>query len=151
MNIDSLQIDKIMLLLRYMEKDNKEIYELNAIKLAYMGDSIFSTYIRRHFIVNTDKKNSELNKCVNGIVCAPNQAKLMDIIQPMLNEPELEIVNRAKNLHFNNIAKNATPEEYTKATKFEALLGYLYLTNQEQRLQKFIEISLENYYDSGRN
>ena len=64
---------------------------------------------------------------------------------------ELEIVNRAKNLHFNNIAKNASPESYTKATEFEALLGYLYLTKQMERLQKFIDISLEEYYASGRN
>ena len=62
-----------------MEKDIKKIYELNAIKLAYMGDSVFSMYVRKHFIVNTDKKNADLNKCVNSVVCAPNQAKLMDI------------------------------------------------------------------------
>ena len=134
-----------------MEKDNKKVYELNAIKLAYMGDSVFSLYIRQHFIMNTDKKNSELNKSVNNIVCATNQAKLMEIIAPKLTEVEKEITNRAKNLHFNNIAKNTTPENYTKATEFEALLGYLYLTNQINRLQQFIDISLENYYDSGRN
>ncbi|MBQ7798796.1 MAG: Mini-ribonuclease 3 [Clostridia bacterium] len=134
-----------------MEKDNKQIYELNAIKLAYMGDSVFSLYVRKHFIVSTDKKNADLNKCVNAIVCATNQSKLMDIIRPMLDEVECEIVNRAKNLHFNNIAKNSSPEDYTKATEFEALLGYLYLTKQDERLQKFIDISLENYYDSGRN
>ena len=134
-----------------MEKNNKQIYELNAIKLAYMGDSVFSLYIRQHFIVNTDKKNSDLNKCVNSIVCATNQAKLMEIVMPALNETEAEIVNRAKNLHFNNIAKNASLESYTKSTEFEALLGYLYLTNQIERLQKFIDISLEEYYASGRN
>ncbi len=134
-----------------MNKIFKKVYELNAIKLAYMGDSVFSLYIRQHFIMNTDKKNSELNKCVNNIVCAGNQAKLMEIILPSLEGDEIDIVNRAKNLHFNNIAKNSTPEEYTKATQFEALLGFLYLTNQEERLQKFINISLENYYDSRRN
>ena len=134
-----------------MEKDIKKIYELNAIKLAYMGDSVFSMYVRKHFIVNTDKKNADLNKCVNSVVCAPNQAKLMDLIKQQLTETELDIVNRARNLHFNNIAKNSTPEQYSKATEFEALLGYLYLTNQFERLQKFIDISLENYYDSGRN
>lgn len=134
-----------------MEKDSKKIYELNAIKLAYMGDSVFSLYIRKHFIVNTDKKNADLNKCVNSIVCAPNQAKLMDLILPQLEDVELDIINRARNLHFNNIAKNSTPEEYSKATEFEALLGYLYLIGQFERLEKFINISLEKYYDSGRN
>ena len=134
-----------------MEKIDRKVYELNAIKLAYMGDSVFSMHIRQHFIMNTDKKNADLNKCVNSIVCAPNQAKLMDLIKDDLTEIELEITNRARNLHFNNIAKNSTPEEYSKATKFEALLGYLHLTGQNERLQKFINISLENYYDSGRN
>lgn len=134
-----------------MEKNVKKVYELNAIKLAYMGDSVFSLYIREHFIMNTDKKNAELNKCVNSIVCAPNQAQLMDLIESQLEPIELEVINRARNLHFNNIAKNSTPEQYSKATKFEALLGYLYLTEQHERLKKFIDISLENYYDSGRN
>lgn len=134
-----------------MENNDRRIYELNAIKLAYMGDSVFSMYVRKFFIMNTDKKNADLNKCVNSIVCAPNQALLMDAIISMLNEYELDIINRARNLHFNNIAKNSTPEQYSKATEFEALLGYLYLTNQIERLEKFINISLEKYYDSGRN
>ena len=134
-----------------MNTYNKKIYELNAIKLAYMGDSVFTLYIREHFIVNTDKKNSELNKCVNAIVCASNQAKLMEILMPNLQGEEIDIVNRAKNLHFNNIAKNSTPEQYTKATEFEALVGYLYLTKQNDKLKQIIDLSLENYYDSGRN
>jgi len=134
-----------------MEKNDKKVYELNAIKLAYMGDSVFTMYVRKHFIMNTDKKNADLNKCVNNIVCAGNQSKLMDMVRQSLSDIESEIVNRAKNLHFNNIAKNSTPEDYTKATEFEALLGYLYLTNQNERLQQIIDLSLENYYDSGRN
>ena len=72
------------------------------------------------------------------------------------------------NMGFANLVKNAytkhplydynnagafeeVEEKYPKATEFEALLGYLYLTNQHERLKKFIDISLENYYDSGRN
>ena len=53
-----------------------------------MGDSVFSLYIRKHFIMSTDKKNAELNKCVNAIVCATNQAKLMEVIAPMLDDIE---------------------------------------------------------------
>lgn len=134
-----------------MTKNNKQIYELNAIKLAYMGDSVFTLYIREHFIMCTDKKNADLNKCVNSIVCAKNQALLMDKVVTLVEGDEIDIVNRAKNLHFNNIAKNSTPEQYTKATQFEALLGYLYLTEQNEKLKKIIDLSLEDYYDSGRN
>lgn len=133
-----------------MEKNDKRVYELNAIKLAYMGDSVFSLYIRRYFIMNTDKKNSQLNKCVNNIVCAKNQAMLMDCIDG-LNEKELDIVARARNLHFNNIAKNSTLEQYSKATEFEALLGYWFLIGELDKVENIISMSVEKYYDSGRN
>ena len=134
-----------------MKDNNQKVYQLNAIKLAYMGDSVFTTYIRRYFILNTDNKNSQLNKIVNQIVCAVNQAKIMEKICGNLNETEQEIANRAKNLHFNNIAKNSTPEQYTKATEFEAVLGYWYLTEQYDKIEQVVNISLEMYYDSGRN
>lgn len=133
-----------------MDEIEKKVYELNAIKLAYMGDSVFSLYIRQYFIMHTDKKNAELNKCVNNIVCAKNQAKLMDEVKN-LSEREKDIVARARNLHFNNIAKNSTPEEYSKATEFEALLGYWYLTNQNAKIEQIIKFSLESYNDSRRN
>lgn len=132
-----------------MNEIEKKVYELNAIKLAYMGDSVFSLYIRQHFIMNTDKKNTDLNRCVNNIVCARNQARLMDEVQN-LTEREQDIVSRARNLHFNNIAKNSTPEQYGKATEFEALLGYWYLTGQAEKIENIIKMSVEKYYDSGR-
>lgn len=132
-----------------MEDIKKKVYELNAIKLAYMGDSVFSLYIRQHFIMNTNKKNTDLNRSVNNIVCAKNQAKLMDCVQG-LDEKEQDIVARARNLHFNNIAKNSTPDQYTKATEFEALLGYWFLTGQNEKVGNMIKMSVEKYYDSGR-
>lgn len=134
-----------------MEDIEKKVYELNAIKLAYMGDSVFSLYIRKHFIMNTDKKNTDLNRCVNNIVCARNQAKLMDTILSGLTEREQDIALRARNLHFNNIAKNSTPEQYSKATELEALLGYWYLTGQMDKVTNIINLSVEKYYDSRRS
>ena len=134
-----------------MKENNQKVYELNAIKLAYMGDSVFTMYIRKYFILNTDYKNAELNKIVNNIVCAVNQAKIMEKMLNNLTQDESEIVNRAKNLHFNNIAKNSTPEQYTKATEFEALIGYWYLTEQYDKVEDIIKTSVEMYYDSGRN
>lgn len=134
-----------------MEEKFKKIYELNAIKLAYMGDAVFTLYIRKYFIINTEKKNSSLNSSVNQIVCAKNQAKLIDSILPQLSSNELDIVNRAKNLHFNNIAKNSTLEEYSKATQFEALIGYWYLTEQMDKIDNIVDLSIRSYYDSGRN
>lgn len=134
-----------------MEGRFKKIYELNAIKLAYMGDAVYTLYVREHFILNTDKKNSQLNSAVNKIVCAKAQAKLIEDILPNLSDDEKDIVNRARNLHFNNIAKNSTLEEYSKATEFEALIGYWYLTEQFDKINNVVERSIRSYYDSGRN
>ena len=50
-----------------------------------------------------------------------------------------------------DIAKNSTPEQYTKATEFEALIGYWYLTEQYDKVESLIKTSVEMYYDSGRN
>lgn len=112
---------------------------MNTIKLAYIGDAVFSLFIREHFVKDKDYKNSELNKKVNAIVKATNQAKLMEEFMPALNEWELDIINRAKNLHFNNKAKNSSMAEYSKATQFEALIGFLYLTKQDERLNMFLD------------
>ena len=122
-------------------RDNK-FYQMNSIKLAYIGDAVFSLFIREHFVKQKDYKNSELNKRVNALVRATNQAKLMEEFLAELNEFELEIVNRAKNLHFNNKAKNSSALEYSKATQFEALIGFLYLTNQNERLKMFLDKSI---------
>ena len=134
-----------------MEGRFKKIYELNAIKLAYMGDAVYTLYVREHFILNTDKKNSQLNSAVNKIVCAKAQAKLIEDILLNLSDDEKDIVNRARNLHFNNIAKNSTLEEYSKATEFEALIGYRNLTEQFDKINNVVERSIRSYYDSGRN
>lgn len=112
-------------------RDNR-YYLLNAIKLAYIGDAVFSLFVREFFLLNTEKTNRELNRKVNSIVCAKNQAKLLEELLPSLNEEEKDIVLRARNAHINNKAKNSTLAEYSQATQYEALIGYLYLTKDKK-------------------
>lgn len=122
-------------------RDNK-YYLLNAIKLAYIGDAVFSLFVREHFLLNTEKTNRELNRKVNSIVCAKNQAKLMEELMPDLTEEEKDIVFRARNAHINNKAKNSTLAEYSQATQYEALIGYLYLT-KDKKLDKILNKAVE--------
>ena len=112
-------------------RDNK-YYLLNAIKLAYIGDAVFSLYVREYFLLHSEKTNRDLNKMVNSIVCAKNQAKLLEEIVDDLTDDEKDIVFRARNAHINNKAKNSTLAEYSQATQYEALLGYLYLTKNKK-------------------
>lgn len=109
-------------------------YYKNALSLAYLGDSVFSLMVRE-FLINTyEFKPNTLNKKANSVVCARNQAEIMKELKLELKEDELDIVMRARNSHTNNKAKNSTQEEYNLSTQFEALVGYWYLNNNQDRL-----------------
>ena len=83
-------------------KENK-FYQMNAIKLAYVGDAIFSLMIRKYFVENTEMKNRDLNKMVNSIVCAKAQAQFLENVIEDLTDIEKDIILRARNAHVNNI------------------------------------------------
>ncbi len=111
-----------------------ENYLKNALVLAYLGDAVFSLQVRKFLISKHDFKANGLNKLANSIVCAKNQAKIMQELKPELTSEELDIALRARNSHINNKAKNSTLEEYSLATQFEALVGFWYLCENTERL-----------------
>ena len=109
-------------------------YYKNALSLAYLGDSVFTLMVRKHLIEKYNIKPNGLNKKANSVVCARTQAEIMKELKQNLTEDELDVVMRARNSHTNNKAKNSTLEEYNLATQFEALVGYWFLNNQEDKL-----------------
>lgn len=116
-----------------------EIYQKNALTLAYLGDAVFTLMVREHLINKTDFKANMLNKIANNIVCAKNQAIIMEQIKPLLNETETEIAMRARNVHPNNKAKNSSMQEYSLATQFEAVVGFWYLEKQNTKLNEIFK------------
>ncbi len=116
-----------------------EIYQKNALTLAYLGDAVFTLMVREYLINKTDFKANMLNKIANGIVCAKNQAIIMEQIRPLLNETETEIAMRARNAHPNNKAKNSSLQEYSLATQFEALVGFWHLEKQNTKLNEIFK------------
>ncbi len=118
-----------------MDKD-ANYYLKNVLSLAYLGDSVFSLMVREYLVKNHDLKPSGLNKIANSVVCASSQAILLDEIKSDLTDDELEIMLRARNSHNHSKAKHSSVEEYNKATQFEAVIGYIYLKQDFQRLEK---------------
>ena len=116
-----------------------ENYYKNALVLAYMGDSVFSTMVREHLVNKYDLKPNGLNKKANSVVCAKAQAEIMNLILPTLKQDELDVVMRARNSHLNSKAKNSTLHEYSLATQFEALVGYWYLNAEHEKLNEMFE------------
>ena len=128
---------------------NKEIYLKNALTLAYLGDAVFTLMVRKHLVENHNYKPNQLNKMANSIVCAKNQALIMQKLKESLLQDENDIILRARNTHLNNNkAKNSTIEEYSLATQFESIVGYWYLCEKEEKLndmfEKFVKSELNN-------
>ena len=111
---------------------------MNPVVLAFVGDAVYTLYIRTKACVGSDKKANDLNKESAAEVSAVSQAKKISEILPLLTEEELSIFKRARNTKKNTRAKHASVSEYNKSTGFEAVVGYLYLTGQEERIHEIL-------------
>ncbi len=124
--------------------ENKQIISINKVRemsplvLAYIGDAVHSLYSREKYALSTTYKPNKLHVLVSNEVKAKAQAEKIEALMDKLTEEEKEIFMRARNTHVNTIAKNASKGEYLEATGFEAVIGYLYLTGQQQRLEEIL-------------
>ena len=118
--------------------------EYSPLALAFIGDSVFDLIIKS---VIVEKANCQVNKLQNKtskIVRATTQALIVDALKDVLTEEEANIYRRGRNAKPYTKAKNASYSEYCKATGLEALVGYLYLKGDTERLIALIKTGLEN-------
>jgi len=116
---------------------------LNPLVLAYIGDAVYEVYVRIYIAKKGAAKTNALHKDSIAFVCAKAQANTLAGIEENLTEEELNIVRRGRNAHSNTIPKNASIADYKKATAFEALIGYLFLKNDIERLEEIVKIALQ--------
>ena len=109
-----------------------------ALELALVGDSVYDLYVRSH-LVRKGGRVKDIHKNAVMHVNAHAQAMALDRIEEMLTEEEAGVVRRARNAK-QTPTKNADAGDYHKATALEALLGYLYLTGQTERLNRFLRL-----------
>ncbi len=112
----------------------------NVLVFAFVGDAVFTLYVREFLASSSTKKAGVLHTETSRFVKASFQAHLIDCLYPVLTESEMRICNTARNIKTHNIAKNSNLEEYKKATSFESLLGYLYMTKDNARLMEILNI-----------
>ena len=129
-------------------KEEVNAYQYSPLSLAYLGDSVLDLMVKSYFVVNVNKQTYKYHKDVTHIVNAVNQSAFVDLIMDELSEDEIDIYKRGRNANAHSKAKNATRSEYRKATGLEALIGYLYLRKEQDRLEylvnKMIKLYLEN-------
>lgn len=117
-----------------LKKDEQEINLMPPLTWAYIGDCVYELYIRTKLVENTKLKPHALHIESIKYVKAKAQAETLNKIYDMLTEKEKEIVRRGRNAENHHLPKNANVQDYMYATAFEALIGYLYLTKQNERL-----------------
>lgn len=109
------------------------------MELAYIGDAVFSLYVRRR-LLPVSSHVQVLHDLAARMVSAVMQAKAMDALEGELTEDESQIARRGRNTK-STVPKSASVREYRQGTAFEALMGYLYLMDQKERLHELMDRS----------
>lgn len=110
-----------------------------SLALALVGDAVWTLYVRERLILAHDYKSGKLSRLSCDYVNAAAQCKMLYAVEGRLSETERDVCRRARNAHTGSKAKNASLDEYKKSSALEALLGYLYLTGQRERLAEIEE------------
>ncbi len=111
----------------------------NSIALAFMGDAVYERFIRERILRGGTAGADKMHRAAVRYVKAAAQEACLRAMLEDLNETEADVVRRARNHKITSKPKNADPVTYKMATAFEALLGYLYLSGQEERLAELME------------
>ena len=120
-----------------------EPLRMNEIVLAYLGDCVYELYVRNLSVEEGPPRTRELSRLSAKHSKAGYQAEALKRLLPELTEEEEAVVRRARNKKITSKPTNADPMEYKAATAFEALIGYLYLTGDRERMEKMIRTALE--------
>lgn len=112
--------------------------QLSPVTLAFVGDAVYSLYVRSRLVLSADRRAAELQKLSSALVSAHGQSNLLAKIEGRLTQEEHEIFLRGRNAKKATKSKNADVAEYNRSTGFEAVLGFLYLTGSEDRIEELL-------------
>ena len=123
--------------------EEQDLRTYSPLTLAYIGDAIFELVVRTVLVERKNTQAEKLHKAATKIVKAETQALLIEAVKDDLTEEELAVYKRGRDAKAVTRAKNATMSEYRRATGFEALMGYLYLKGDMERMIKLIRLGVE--------
>ena len=109
--------------------------QINPVVLAFLGDAVFSLWVRKRLVLSGGNKASSFQRTAGKLVSARGQSAFLERVLPMLTERETDIFKRGRNAKKATKSKHASVAEYNRSTGFEAVLGYLYLTGDNARIE----------------
>ncbi|MBQ8133304.1 MAG: ribonuclease III [Clostridia bacterium] len=114
--------------------------EISTLGLAFVGDGVYDLIVREELVCEANRPVKELNLKKVEVVRCQAQASLVKKIEPFLTEEEADVLRRGRNAHVTHAPKSATMADYHAATAFEALLGYLYLSDNIERIRELLSL-----------
>ncbi len=123
-----------------------EARQINPIVLAFVGDAVYSLYVRERLVCSGAGKASEFQRAASKIVSAEGQSEFLSILEPLLTEAETDVYKRGRNAKKATKSKNASAVAYNRSTGFEAVLGYLHLTGKQDRIQQLLSHADETLF-----
>ncbi len=119
-----------------------DIRSYSPLTLAYIGDAVYELVIRSLLVGKGNAQANRLHRKASSLVNAAAQSAALERIRGELTEEELHVFRRGRNTNSATMAKHATMTEYRRATGLEALMGYLYLTGQTERIFALVQLGL---------
>ena len=115
-----------------------EARQINPVVLAFVGDAVYSLYVRTRLTVTGEGRASEFQRASSKVVSAKGQSEFLGELLPLFTEEEEEIFCRGRNAKKGAKSKSASAAEYNRSTGFEAVLGYLHLTGNSARIEELL-------------
>ena len=119
-----------------------DVRTYSPLALAYIGDAVYDLIIRTVVVERANRSSQELHRITIKYVSAGAQAKMVQALMDSLTEEEAAVYRRGKNSKPHTMAKNASAADYLKATGFEAVIGYLYLTDHMDRILELVSMGI---------
>lgn len=124
-------------------REDVDIRTYSPLTLAYIGDAIYDLLIRTLLVEKGNTQVNKLHKRASGLVKAEKQSQMIEILEPHFTKEEEQVYKRGRNAKSFTSAKNASIADYRRATGFEAVMGYLYLTGKYHRMIDLVKLGLE--------
>lgn len=120
-----------------MQKE--EALKIHPVALAFVGDAVYSLYVREKLVKEANESPGVYQRAAGAAVSAKGQNALIEKVRDSFTEEEADIFRRARNAKKGTKAKNASVAEYNRSTGIEAVIGYLYLTENHARVREILE------------
>ena len=120
--------------------DKAQAAQINPVTLAFLGDAVYSLFVRGRLVWGRKGKAADFQRAAAKVESARGQSALLDKLLPLLNEEEEAVYKRGRNAKKATKSKSASAAEYARSTGLEAVLGYLYLIGNDERINELLAV-----------